>query len=125
MELEKNWWTDVEDVVRGSMSPSDAFFFSLLQHETSLQNFELLCCLKDVDISLGDIFTSTKQLQSVPCAQIFPRVCVCVWSGGGELKFLHIHVHVCVYFLSPSLSHHFSQGIHGIGRGEEKKCITK
>ena len=63
MELEKNWWTDVEDIVRGTMNPSDAFFFSLLQHETSLQNYELLCCLKDVDISQGDIFTSTKQLQ--------------------------------------------------------------
>ena len=65
VELEKNWWTDVEDIVRGSMSPSDAFFFGLLQQETSLQNFELLCCLKNVDISLGDLFTNTKQLQSV------------------------------------------------------------
>ena len=63
MELERNWSTDVEDIVRDIMSPSDAFFFGLLQHDTSLQNFELLCCLKDVDISHGDIFASTKQLQ--------------------------------------------------------------
>ena len=53
----------MEDIIRGTMKPSDAFFFGLLQHETSLQNFELLCCLKDVDISHGDIFTGIKQLQ--------------------------------------------------------------
>ncbi len=62
-ELEKNWWTDVEDIIHGTMSPADAFFFSLLQHETSLQNFELLCCLKSVDTSQGDIFYSARQLQ--------------------------------------------------------------
>ena len=53
----------MEDIIRGSMSPADAFFFSLLQHETSLPNFELLCCLKNVDTSQGDIFTSARQLQ--------------------------------------------------------------
>ena len=53
----------MEDIVQGSMTPADAFFFSLLQHETSLHNFELLCCLKEVDTSHGDIFVSTKQLQ--------------------------------------------------------------
>ena len=62
-ELEKNWWTDVEDIIHGTMSPADAFFFSLLQHETSLQNFELLCCLRNVDTSQGDIFYSARQLQ--------------------------------------------------------------
>jgi E3 ubiquitin-protein ligase HECTD4 len=64
-ELEKNWWTDVDDITKGSMSPADAFFFSLLTHETSLQNFELLCCLKNVDTSHGDIFTSARQLQDI------------------------------------------------------------
>ena len=79
-ELEKNWWTDVEDITRGSMSPADAFFFGLLTHETSLQNFELLCCLKNVDTSHGDIFTSARQLQYASVPLLLSRLshCLCL-----------------------------------------------
>ena len=35
-ELERNWWHDVEDMVGGNIGPSEAFFFSLLQHEVRI-----------------------------------------------------------------------------------------
>ena len=39
-ELERNWWHDVEDMVKGNIGPSEAFFFSLLQHEVRLGGIE-------------------------------------------------------------------------------------
>lgn len=83
MELEKAWWNEVQEIVTGSRKLSDAYFFDLLQHEvcnngvwklnvtlfsfcqSSLKSFELLCCLKSVELNHSDLFSTAETLQYV------------------------------------------------------------
>lgn len=63
-QLESSWWNDVEDIVSGNHpGVSEAFFFSMLHHESSLKNLELLCCLKDVSLNQNDVLSTARQLQ--------------------------------------------------------------
>ena len=65
-ELEGNWWHDVEDMCQSDKAPtSEAFFFSLLQNESSLKSFELLCVLKKVEANHGDLVSTAQQLQDL------------------------------------------------------------
>ena len=65
-ELERNWWHDVEDMAKAEKATStEAFFFSLLHHESTTKSFELLCCLKEVEVNHNDLFTTAKQLQDL------------------------------------------------------------
>ena len=66
-ELERNWWHDVEDMAnsdKGTTS-SETFFFALLHHENTVKSFELLCCLKEVEVNHSDLFSTAKQLQDL------------------------------------------------------------
>lgn len=62
-ELESSWWNDVDDIVSGTLPPSEAFFLNLLHQEGSLKNLELLCCLKGVILNKNDVLSTTRQLQ--------------------------------------------------------------
>ncbi len=78
-ELERRWWTDVEDIVANTLSPnSEAFFYDLLHHEGSQKSLEFLCCLKDVTLNQNDILSTARELQDKM------EVDVERWKGGGE-----------------------------------------
>lgn len=62
-ELESSWWNDVDDIISGSLSSSEGFFYNLLQHEGSLKSLELLCCLKEVSLNHNDLVSTARQLQ--------------------------------------------------------------
>lgn len=65
-ELEGNWWHDVEDMCQTeNAATNEAFFFSLLQNESSLKSFELLCVLKVVEVNHGDLVSTAEQLQDL------------------------------------------------------------
>ena len=65
-ELERNWWHDVEDLVKADKpTVTETFFFALLHHESTVKSFELLCCLKEVEINHNDLFSTAKQLQDL------------------------------------------------------------
>ncbi len=65
-ELEGNWWHDVEDMCQTEKAATnEAFFFSLLQNESSLKSFELLCVLKMVEVNHGDPLSTAEQLQDL------------------------------------------------------------
>ena len=65
-ELESNWWHDVADICQSDKRTStEPFFFSLLQNESSLKSFELLCVLKKVEANHGDVLSTAKKLQDL------------------------------------------------------------
>ena len=65
-ELESNWWHDVEDMCQAEKATStESFFFPLLQHESSVKSFELLCVLKKVQLNHNDLLSTAKQLQDL------------------------------------------------------------
>ena len=65
-QLESSWWNDVEDIVSGNHpGVSEAFFYSLLHHESSLKNLDLLCCLKAVALNQNDVLSTARQLQEL------------------------------------------------------------
>lgn len=65
-ELERNWWHDVEDMAKSEKgTTTETFFFALLHHENTVKSFELLCCLKEVEVNHNDLFSTAKQLQDL------------------------------------------------------------
>ena len=65
-ELERNWWHDVEDMAKAeNVTMTESFFFALLHHESTVKSFELLCCLKEVEVNHNDLFSTAKQLQDL------------------------------------------------------------
>ena len=65
-ELERNWWHDVEDMAKAEKATStETFFFALLHHENTVKSFELLCCLKEVEVNHNDLLSTAKQLQDL------------------------------------------------------------
>ena len=65
-ELERNWWHDVEDTAKAEKAGTvETFFFALLHHESTVKSFELLCCLKEVEVNHSDLLSTAKELQNL------------------------------------------------------------
>uniref|UniRef100_A0A1X7UQ08 HECT domain-containing protein n=1 Tax=Amphimedon queenslandica TaxID=400682 RepID=A0A1X7UQ08_AMPQE len=62
-ELESHWCSDVDDIINNEKDMKTAFFFDLQQQESTVKQFELLCCLYSVDIV--DPFGAATQLQEL------------------------------------------------------------
>lgn len=98
-ELETNWWHDVVDMCQTEKATStEPFFFPLLQHESSVKSFELLCVLKNVQLNQNDLLSTAKQLKDLIELDVEKRK---TSDGEEPLDYTPV-VRVCEIIFTPS-----------------------